>query len=101
MTVAEKKWTKDQIKYMLLNNNKWLCRGILALYDLQTALEKNRQHTNEINGVGFNQPDAPFLSEVARLLIAGKTLTQGQLNYARKKMIKYSGQLCRIANKDI
>lgn len=100
--MAETKvWTKDEIKAKLVTDNRWLLRGILAIYKYQTAVEKAERQTKELNGVGFNAVDAGFLSGMAKLLLEGKGLTDGQIEASRKTMLKYSGQLARIANKKI
>jgi len=92
-------WTKDQIKEKILSDNRWLCRGILAIYTFQTEHERCSGATLEDNGMGFNGLDANILSSFAKQLQAGRSLTATQLNIARKRMAKYSGQLAKIANR--
>ena len=62
---AVKKWTKDEIKEKLANDGRWLVRGLLAIYDRQTADEKAVGATVEDNGIGFNGADAEILSSIA------------------------------------
>ena len=96
--MADKKWTKEEIREQLANNDKWLVRGLVAIYKFQTESEKASQDTHEDNGVGFNGTDAELLSSFAEQLIAGRNLTIRQIPWARKKMLKYAGQLAKIAN---
>lgn len=94
-------WTKDQIKELLLSNPNAVMRGILAIYRLQTESEKMGQHTNEVNGVGFNKFDVKFLTSLAQRMERGLPLTEKQLIAGRKAILKYSGQLAKIANGEI
>ena len=93
-----KVWTTAEIKDMLLHNDKALCRGVVAIYNLQTESEQCCDETQESNGVGFNGVDAPFLSNIAKWVIDKGYLTEKQMTITRKKMLKYSAQLAMIAN---
>ena len=96
--MANKEWTKDSIKQLLMDSDKAVMRGIVAIYNRQTDLEQSCETTHDINGVGFNGPDAPFLSSLAKQILGKGYLTERQLEIARKKMLKYSKQLTEIAN---
>lgn len=89
--------TKELIKEKLLSDNRWLTRGVLAIYEKQTWDEQQAEATKEDNGVGFNGADAYILSSFAKQLKQGRTLSSKQLLIARKKMSKYAGQLLQIA----
>jgi hypothetical protein len=67
--------TKQFIKEKLLTDDRWLVRGILAIYNLQTDQEKAAEATLKHNGVGFNGCDAYILSSFAKQLQAGRTLS--------------------------
>lgn len=97
-TPAPKKWTKEEIKFKLETENPWLLRGLLAIYDRQTADEKQSELTKHENGVGFGGADANILSSFARQYRSRGFLTGTQMILARKKMQKYAGQLAKIAN---
>lgn len=96
--MTSKGWTKDSIKQLLMDSDKAVMRGIVAIYNRQTDLEQSCDTTHDSNGVGFNGPDAPFLSSLAKQILDRGYLTGGQLEIARKKMLKYSRQLAEIAN---
>lgn len=89
--------TKELIVERMNRDPKWLYRGILAIYDRQTADEQASETTSHDNGIGFNGVDASFLSSLAKQVRNRGFLTPTQLTFARKKMAKYAGQLLRIA----
>lgn len=86
-----------EIKVKLATDDKWLYRGLLAIYACQTSEEQATEATLESNGVGFNGADAGILSSFAEQLKV-KPLTEKQRIIARNKMIKYAGQLKQIAD---
>lgn len=91
-------WTQSQIRLKLIENDQWLIRGILAIYNFQTAEEQAAETTLKHNGVGFNGVDAPILSSFAKQYKTKGYLSPKQLAKAREKMMKYVGQLTTIAN---
>lgn len=90
-------WDATLIREMLLFDDHWLERGILAIYKQQTTTEQQVNETIELNGVGFNGCDAEFMSSLAKWLLSGRHLSARQRDVARKRMVKYSGQLEKIA----
>jgi len=91
-------WNAQTIKERLLVSDKWVTEGVIRIFEYQTAEEQNNHVTAEDNGVGFNGVDAELLSSYAEFAMKTGYLTKGQMVYARKKMLKYSGQLAKIAN---
>ena len=91
------KYTKQLIREKLEQNQQWLERGVLAVYKFQTCEEQAKETTKEENGVGFNSADAHYLSYVAKWLLKGNHLSGIHLEKAKKKMLKYAGQLEKIA----
>lgn len=92
------KWTEKRIKELLLASDKMVIRSLLVLYQRQTDNEKLKQHTNELNNMGFNQYDAPILTDFCFRLKSGYSLTDRQIKVARKRLLKYVKQLTKIAN---
>jgi hypothetical protein len=97
------------IREKLVSNDKWLVRGILAVYARQTADEKSAQMTKHHNGVGFNGRDAVILSSFAKQILSwqatenpryNQPLSPKQFALARRAMPKYAGQLARIAEEN-
>lgn len=99
--MEQKIWTKEEIKVLLEKNDEMVKRSVLKLYEKQTESEKVAGQTHEFNGVGFNGTDSAILSSFAEFANKSGFLTKKQIAIARKKMLKYSGQLARIANGDI
>jgi len=91
-------WHLDEIKSLLNENDKFVCNAIVKIYELQTDEEKLQGKTHENNGVGFNAFDAEFLSSLAQFILKYGGLTEKQLFLGRKRIKKYSKQLCDIAN---
>ena len=100
-TQATRIWTREEIANKIATDLKWLCGGILAIWNRQTEDEKNTEETRHHNGVGFNGRDARFLSSIAQQINQGRRLSEKQTVAARKAMVKYTGQLTKIANKKI
>jgi len=91
-------WNQESIKAKLLTDNVWLERAVVALYKKQTQSEKAVRATTEHNGVGYNYADARLMSYYATWILSGKKLSGHHLEKARNKILKYTGQLTRIAN---
>lgn len=91
-------WTKETIREKLETDFRFVIRGLLAIYARQTDSEKNAGQTREDNGVGFNGIDSIILSSFAQQWQTRKFLSPKQWIIARKKILKYSGQLAKIAN---
>jgi hypothetical protein len=89
---------KEQIKELLRTNDRAVQRGVLAIYKRQTEAEQDTLSTKENNGVGFNGLDAEIMSSFAQRINRGISLTEKQMVYARKIILKYSGQLMAIAD---
>jgi hypothetical protein len=97
----QKVWTKDEIKELLSKNDKAVYRALKVIYSLQTDTEKRQEQTGEVNSVGFSSYDSKFLTSLAKQYSERGTLSVKQLEAARKGMMKYAGQLAKIANKKI
>ena len=94
------------IQENMRDNDQWLYRGILAIYDRQTQEEQNTETTRDANGVGFSALDAQILSSFAEQIQTWQRdrnpkykspLSPRQKEIARNKMAKYAMQLARIA----
>ena len=96
--MSSRVWTEEEIGKLVQTNDTVLYRALKKLYDCQTADEQRSQETIEHNGVGFNGVDGKFLSSVAEFLIKNGCLTAKQKVVVRKKLIKYTRQLTRLAN---
>lgn len=93
-----KKDRKQQIKDLLLTNDKAVQRGVVAIYKRQTEAEQATQATREHNGVGYSGVHAEIMSSFAQRLLRGLSLSEKQLACARKIIVRYAGQLMEIAD---
>lgn len=96
-----KEWKKEEIKELLGKSDIAVRRGILTIYSLQTWDEMVDEEAKEVNGIGFNGIDAEILSSFAKQLQMKGYLSHKQMAIARKKMLKYAGQLTRVSNGEI
>lgn len=97
----EKKWTKEEIRERIQKEDKWLYRGLVVIYERQTYEEQTYEATIKSNGVGFTGADARIMTYLAKWVIAKKVLNDKWKEVARQKLLKYAGQLAKIANKEI
>lgn len=94
-----KKERIERVRSLLETNDKAVMRGLVAIYNNQTEFEKVAEATQEDNGIGFNAFDAVFLSSLAKQVINKNWLSVGQITIARKRIMKYAGQLAIIAER--
>lgn len=92
------KHTKESIQALLETSDKALVRGLMVIFALQTASEKESHMTREHNGVGFSPFHAEFLSSLAHQVQRGRSLSPKQTAALRKTMRRYAGQLAKVAN---
>ena len=91
-------WTEDEIRELVQTNDKVLYGALKKLYACQTADEQSMGETVVQNGVGFNGVDSKILSSMAEFLNRNGYLSVKQKALVRKKMVKYTKQLTRLAN---
>lgn len=96
--MGKKIWTKEEIKNLLNNNDTFVCRSLMVLYNFQTADEQTWGEANHRNGIGFSGADAKILTSFAEFYKERGYLSHKQIEIARKKITKYSGQLTNYAN---
>jgi len=96
-----KVWKKEEIKDLIENRNDAVIRGMLRIYDLQTESEKVFGDTHENNSIGFSGVDGDIMSSFVKFYNKTNFLTFKQMKIARKKMLKYAGQLTKISNKEL
>jgi len=90
------KYTKDFLNQKLETDQRWLEKGILAIYNRQTQDEKIQEDTKYYNNMGFRSCDARLGSYYAKWILSGKHLSGRHLLRAKKIMKHYSGQLLRV-----
>lgn len=93
-----KVWTEEEIKNLLMTNDKVLYGALRKLYDCQTEDEQIGHTTSHRNGAGFNGVDAGIMCSFKEFLDRCGFLTNKQKTICRKKIIKYTRQLTMLAN---
>jgi hypothetical protein len=102
-----KLWTPTEIRENLESDDVWVTKGVVAIFNKQTEDEQDCEQTKHINGIGYNGIDSLIMSSFAKQINnfrPGKfksPLSAKQMRIARKKILKYSGQLAKIANGEI
>ncbi len=91
------KYSKEDIAAKLQSDEKWLARGIIAIFNRQTEDEQSSETTNRNNAKGFTGCDAKFGSSLAKKLLKGYTLSPKQIEAAKNMMPKYAGQLYKVS----
>lgn len=81
------------LKEMLKTDARWAIRGLLRIYEDQTAEEQAMGHTHVYNGVGFSGVDGEILSSFAEQIQKGRVMSVKQMALIHKKMPRYAGQL--------
>jgi hypothetical protein len=90
-------WTREMVLALLAENPRAVERGLVAIYNRQTADEQVEGVARAQNGRGFNGRDAAFGGVLARDVLAGKTLRGRALEIARRMCRTYVGQLVQEA----
>ena len=101
MTYQEIQTKKGRINYLrekLANDIRWSVKGLLRVYENQTADEQNSGTTKYHNGIGFTGADADILSSFAEQVKKGRQLSEKQRKILFKKMPRYARQLEQAAN---
>jgi hypothetical protein len=77
----------------IMQEDLYAIAAILYLYELQTEVEKREGTTSVRNGVGLSKSDAPAFTTWARRIMEKGNISQGQLDVARRRALKYRKQL--------
>lgn len=90
--------TRETVRALLASRDDAVERAIVVLFTRQTADEQASEETKHDNDVGFNSADARRLSYFARWIGSGRHLDGNHLVTARRRVMKYAGQLAAVAN---
>lgn len=90
--------TKFEIAERMMTNLNWLERGVLAIDARQTSDELVSCETRHVRCHGWNKGDARYGSYVAKYLRTGRRLSGHHIAKTQRMMMKYAGQLARIAS---
>lgn len=96
VVIGDKTYTTDDIKTLILTRDDAVKNALVRIYDYQTSQEKLSQNTIENNKVGFSGADGHILSSFAEFYKTRNYLSDKQIQFARKRLVKYSSQILRI-----
>ena len=96
--IDTKKGRINFLREKLANDIRWSIKGLLRVYENQTADEQNSGTTKHHNGIGFTGADADILSSFAEQIKKGRQLSEKQCKILFKKMPRYARQLEKAAN---
>lgn len=109
--IPTKKQRIAYVKQQMQQSDRWLVRGLMAIYHAQTPSERANMATYDRNGIGFTSSDSRFMSGCARQVDRSTRredtanpnftvrgiLTPQTTEKLRLRMTKYAGQLVKIA----
>ncbi len=92
-------YTEFQVQKWMDLDDKNLIEGMMMVYKHQTEDEKKSRETKYANSVGFNKPDASFMTGMGRIFeCRGFDYTEAQLARIKKTMPKYARQVTLYVN---
>lgn len=101
--VNGKTYTKEFVYEKLSSDQAWVERALVRLLERQTTDEQYSESTNRVNGRGFTQGDAKWLTKMAQWVKSGRHLSPAQFAIVVKKdkrgtprIAKYAGQVLQI-----
>lgn len=96
--MPQKVWNEKEIVALLERSEHAVARGLVAIYQRQSAAEQSGLKTIHRNSVGFSASDAAAGSRIARHVLAGGRIEPDRITAARALALKYRRQLLAIAN---
>jgi cob(I)alamin adenosyltransferase len=88
---------KEQIQYLIDHNDLAVARAVVRIYQRQTTDEQRSEVTKHTNSIGFNGPDAKYLTSAAKYVINNGKLTGNHVDMVRRRIRRYWRQLAEIA----
>jgi hypothetical protein len=98
--------TKNAVRFMVANDQRWLERAVLAIDNRQTSDERAVRQTKWDNNRGWNAADARIGGYIASFIRnsrnpEGQRLSGKWVSIARRMIHKYAGQLARISQEKV
>ena len=87
------KTERPDIMELIKTNDEYTIGALMTLYSYQTSEEQLMKYTRNDNAMGFNSMDAGVLSDIAEFYRRTGFLTEKQINFARRTIMKYHRQL--------
>jgi hypothetical protein len=89
--------TKEQIRELLLREDRAVERAMVVLFSRQTSGEQTVGITHERNARGFSSSDASSGTYMAKWVMSGRRLSGSYLDKARQMSLRYTRQLMEEA----
>lgn len=86
----------QNIKNSIMENDIYMYQALMTIYKYQTEDEQECYSTYQQNGIGFNAVDADILTSFAKFFEVKGYLTDKQKEIAKKKLLKYAGQIAGL-----
>lgn len=86
-------YTVQMIRTLLQQDEAFLYKALLLLFERQTQDEQDVLMTKHRNKVGFSAADGTLLSQYASIVQNTGKLRHDLLDHCRERMLKYAGQL--------
>lgn len=88
-----KTWNKDDLQFSLQENDRFLLRSLVVIFERQTTDEQRARETRYQNSVGFTATDGRKLTKFAQLAKGKHKLLSHEMYEIRRRMPKYWNQL--------
>lgn len=95
-----KVWEKAKIRNILIRSNEAVEKGIVAIFERQTADEQRAQTARYNNSIGFSAAHASRGSYYAKWVKGGRKLSGNHVLEGRKLILHYVRQLVEISNEN-
>lgn len=98
-----KSMSRDEVKSKIMTDDEYVVGALTAIHSRQTIEEQSSGETLKQNNVGFNSADARILSDFVAHYNRRGFLSAKQIAVARRRLVKYSGQLldCTVVPKPV
>ena len=83
---------KDELQKLIKIDNGWAIGVLVAIYNNQELDEQAGHQTIHQNSIGFNSVDAGFMTSITSNYLKWGQLSERQMVFVRKNMVKYAGQ---------
>lgn len=93
MKVDNHSHEQDRLQTLIKTTDEWAIGALLKIYSFQTADEQYTGGTHHNNAMGFNATDAEFMSSLSEQFLKKGSLSDKQIGYVKRIILKYIGQL--------
>lgn len=84
---------RNRLQTLIKTTDEYAIGALLKIYSFQTADEQYTGGTHHDNAKGFNATDAGFMSSLSEQFLKKGSLSDKQIGYVKRIILKYIGQL--------